>query len=176
MWQYQNTDELYHHGILGMRWGIRRYQNADGSYTNEDKKRYINDKTKHITSESKRIEAAKKYAKKWNNNKNVKNYKQSSKDFKIADKLRNKKLSQLTNQELKTLNNRQQLEYNYKLNNPSKIKKGMAIVAGVAGGIGTITKLYNNSKKIKTLVPKGKEAAQKAIISLALIGKLNKKI
>lgn len=35
---YQN--ELYHHGIKGMKWGVRRYQNYDGSYTREGVKRY----------------------------------------------------------------------------------------------------------------------------------------
>ena len=32
--------ELQHHGILGMKWGIRRYQNEDGSYTKAGLKRY----------------------------------------------------------------------------------------------------------------------------------------
>lgn len=33
------NNELYHHGIKGMRWGIRRYQNPDGSLTPAGKKR-----------------------------------------------------------------------------------------------------------------------------------------
>lgn len=34
-----DRNELYHHGVLGMRWGVRRYQNKDGSLTNAGKKR-----------------------------------------------------------------------------------------------------------------------------------------
>ena len=32
-------DELYHHGIKGMKWGVRRYQNSDGTLTPAGKKR-----------------------------------------------------------------------------------------------------------------------------------------
>lgn len=35
-----HESELYHHGILGMHWGIRRYQNKDGSLTPAGRKRY----------------------------------------------------------------------------------------------------------------------------------------
>lgn len=34
------TNELYHHGILGQKWGIRRYQNSDGTLTTAGKARY----------------------------------------------------------------------------------------------------------------------------------------
>ena len=37
---YEDNDCLVHHGIKGQRWGIRRFQNKDGTLTEEGKKRY----------------------------------------------------------------------------------------------------------------------------------------
>lgn len=34
---------IAHHGIVGMKWGVRRYQNKDGTLTNAGKKRYSTD-------------------------------------------------------------------------------------------------------------------------------------
>ena len=34
-----NGPELYHHGILGQKWGVRRYQNDDGTWTIAGKER-----------------------------------------------------------------------------------------------------------------------------------------
>lgn len=36
------SNELYHHGIKGQRWGVSRYQNEDGSLTAKGMKRYSN--------------------------------------------------------------------------------------------------------------------------------------
>lgn len=35
-----NTEHLEHHGIKGQKWGVRKYQNTDGSLTPEGRKRY----------------------------------------------------------------------------------------------------------------------------------------
>ena len=39
-WICTRQDELYHHGIKGQKWGVRRFQNEDGSLTPAGKKRY----------------------------------------------------------------------------------------------------------------------------------------
>ena len=43
-------EEIYHHGIKGQKWGIRRYQNPDGSLTPEGKKRYAKDFYRELKS------------------------------------------------------------------------------------------------------------------------------
>lgn len=51
---------LEHHGILGMKWGIRRFQNKDGSYTSAGKQRYGGDGVKSVKGGLHRL-AAKGY-------------------------------------------------------------------------------------------------------------------
>ena len=52
MWKWNDGTELYHHGILGMHWGVRRYQNPDGTLTAAGRRRYTEDGTKTETAES----------------------------------------------------------------------------------------------------------------------------
>ena len=49
---YSSNDfRLYHHGIRGQKWGVRRFQNSDGTLTEEGKKRYASneDRARYFT-------------------------------------------------------------------------------------------------------------------------------
>lgn len=52
------NNELYHHGILGQKWGVRRFQNPDGTLTSEGKKRLHDRKDYELGQLKKRSEKA----------------------------------------------------------------------------------------------------------------------
>ena len=57
-------NELRHHGVKGQKWGVRRYQNADGSLKSSGKKRYAkeSDKADKPKTPSKAVASVKKIA------------------------------------------------------------------------------------------------------------------
>lgn len=50
-YSFQREEDLMHHGIKGMKWGIRRYQNEDGSLTSTGKVRYAKKEWKNASKE-----------------------------------------------------------------------------------------------------------------------------
>lgn len=62
MIDYLEIHELYHHGIKGQRWGIRRFQNEDGTLTSEGKQRYSVDNNGQMSKEGKKLYKSDKLA------------------------------------------------------------------------------------------------------------------
>lgn len=60
----ESNTYLAHHGIKGQRWGVRRFQNADGSYTAAGKERYGRGDKKEIKAKEKAAKKEQKLLKK----------------------------------------------------------------------------------------------------------------
>lgn len=72
---YYESNYLMHHGIKGQKWGVRRWQNADGTFNEAGKRRYLKVFDRSARSEQK---AAKQQAKEDKINSQLKNAKSAS--------------------------------------------------------------------------------------------------
>jgi len=111
--KYIIVNDLSHSGIPGMRWGIRRYQNPDGSYTEEGKIRY--GRYSDMTRDQKK--QADKYSRDRNNTGNAMSNAARS-GAEIARTWKNKRVknspaSKMTDAELRNAINRMSLERQY---------------------------------------------------------------
>ena len=98
-------DENYlaHYGIMGMKWGVRRYQNADGSLTAAGKERYGSDGKVGGGSVSAKAKTAK----------NILKSDSGSRSSKALKEARRKDMDELSTQELREINNRLNEEQRY---------------------------------------------------------------
>lgn len=131
---------IAHYGVKGMKWGVRRYQNADGSYTQAGLARRKRDERENAGKKSKNrvnLDDPTRNAKRWvhEDEENAKNLMDRSADAarrigQSADSYSNrhrqsaprKNLSKYSDQELREAVNRELLErqYNQLFNTPTE--------------------------------------------------------
>lgn len=158
----QNGSYLAHTGDKGMRWGIRRWRNYDGSLTEEGKERYNYYKKKGEDNVPSTME--KNVYSQWDNRGGdspaTKRLRSVSGAAESATKaldtmkvgIRNKDLSQMSNEELRAANERARLESEYAKYYPTQVKSDtrkkvdtFLKVAGTVLALGvTASQIYSN--------------------------------
>lgn len=143
--------ELYHHGVKGMKWGVRRYQNSSGGLTALGRARYGAKKVGGAIKSA----VGKAYAKR-------KAKKAAEKEIKRREKLMRTSNKKLTDAELQEKINRLDMEKRYndllKQSGRSHVTKGQQIVEEIftnaSKNIGTQTVAYVMGKGVNKMASK----------------------
>lgn len=152
MWEYtepMRSDELYHYGRKGMRWGQRLYQNPDGTLTALGKRRAAAMRKKYTNARDKYTELTGK--KKITRDRPVTKTKkqEGSKQEETKSKTTDPEsmISKMSNDELSKETNRMTLEKNYleTAQNLAKVKSNLYSKKEISRGKKFVDKLIDNS-------------------------------